>query len=174
MADPNIPTPYIPSAQWALGESIDNTKWHQRFDTPMDALGNIDRTWGQQWGGFFGVYYGSSLTAGQSIPVTPLIDTAGGWDSVAIDYVIPNNGQYLIGGQCRNGSASALTANITDGARTWSSPLRASGTNISAGVGVPIRAIAGDLITFFATQAVTFDTTATYIANWMYVYQVGW
>lgn len=174
MADPNISDPYLPSSQWLQGEGVDNTKLHQRVDVPLDALGVIDRAWGQQFDYFFGAYYGGALTAGANIPFTALSDTAGGWDTVADDYVIQNSGMFLIGGQIRTGTASTLQAVVSHGATDYTGPKRASGTNVSAGVAVPIRAIAGDLITFSAVGAVTFDTTATYIANWFYVVGIGW
>lgn len=186
MSAPNLPNPYIPSTQWTLGEGLDDLKMHRRVDEPLDYLAQqFLQSWSTQWASFF-----VRLSSGTAIPATaansvpfnvPVIDTANAWTPPGggftnAFYTIPWDGQYISGFQLTQNSPTSQmqgVINFSDGVLVQS-PLKNSVTGISTGISIPRRLTAGTTIFVWSEFAFTPDVTASFIANYFFVQQIGW
>lgn len=178
MSDPNIPIPFVGTGvspgQWTHGEGLDDYKWHTRFDTPMDALGAIARGWGSQFASFMGVYRGAPVTGGVAIAFTPLVDTAGAWNTVAKAFVAPWAGRYILAGATRITVSTNAACLLNAGPTQYKSQGRVAAATRGSGISVCVDLAANDQVWLASVVSITSDVDATRINNYLAVQQVGW
>lgn len=181
----NLPDPFIPASQWTQGEGIDDLKMHRRVDEPLDELAQWLQGWSTQFASFFArLTIGTALPGGSAnqIPFNDVrYDTANAWTVAGgggsgAFYTTPWGGQFISGCQLSQDSpASQMEAVLafSDGT-TFAGQQKASATGISSGTSVPRRLAAGTEIFAWSPFAFTPDVSAGFIANYLFVQQVGW